>query len=196
LKAIILNSAILIGSLALCACATKPKLVNPSADFSKIHKISVVPFEGAGGREATDEFVRQLLAGGLEVTDDKHPGDAVLKGAVTSYNPAHTLIVFLGKTSVLEPGGQLLTVTNPVVSPGAAQVTPDVATGTQSAQVASVSAVVEVAARLTDASSGSPIWSGSYSYEALDMPLAIQTVIGNLAQSLGHILPALNRQSS
>src|ERR1017187_7497210 len=90
LKAIILNVAIVFGSLALCACATKPKLVNSSADFSKIHKISVVPFEGTGGREATDEFVRQLLAGGLEVTDDKHPGDAVLKGTVTSYNPAHT----------------------------------------------------------------------------------------------------------
>jgi hypothetical protein len=196
LKVIILNAVILAGSMALCACATKQKPIKSVADFSRIHKISVVPFEGTGGREVTDEFVRQLLALGLEVTDSQHPGDAVLKGAVEDYKPAHTLMVFLGKTTVLVPGGQPVTVNNPILSPGTAQVTPNAAAGTRNAQVASVSAMVGVEAQLTEASSGAALWSGTYSYEAMDMPGAIQAVVGALAQSLGRLLSPMSRPLS
>jgi len=170
--------------------------MKPAAYFSKIRKISVVSFEGTGGSEVTVEFVRQLLARGLEVTDGQHPGDAVLRGVVVDYKPSNTLMVFLGKTTVLVPGGQPVTVNNPILSPGAAQVTPDAAVvGTQNAQVASVSAAVGVEARLTDPSSGAALWAGRYSYEAVDMPGAVQTVVGALAQSLSRAVHPVNEHS-
>jgi hypothetical protein len=195
LKAINLSPT-LAAMIFLSACATSPKPVIPNVDLQKIHKISVVPFEGTGGREATDELVRQLLAAGLEVTDGQHPGDAVLRGAVTDYKPTRTLIVFLGKTTVLEPGGQPVSVNNPIVSPGTAQVTPDAAGGAPNAQVASVSASVTVAAQLMVAASGVPVWSGSYSYEALDMPEALRIVSGVIVQSMAHLIPAMSRHPS
>jgi len=127
---------ILAGGLMLTACAAKPAAVKPGVDFSRIRKISVASFEGAGGREVADEFVRQLLAAGLEVTDNRHAGDATLKGTVTSYTPARTLMVFLGKTTILAPGGQPLTVNNPILAPGSSQAVPQAAgLGVSNAQV-------------------------------------------------------------
>src|SRR5260370_7398234 len=48
-------------------------------DFSKVRRISVVPFEGLGGPAATDEFIRSLVGTGVEVSDAHHPGDAILR---------------------------------------------------------------------------------------------------------------------
>ena len=89
-----------------------------------------------------------------------------------------------------------MTVNNPILSPGTAQVTPNAAAGTRNAQVASVSAMVGVEAQLTEASSGAALWSGTYSYEAMDMPGAIQAVVGALAQSLGRLLSPMSRPLS
>ena len=186
---------ILAGGLMLTACAAKPAAVKPGVDFSRIRKISVASFEGAGGREVSDEFVRQLLAAGLEVTDNRHAGDATLKGTVTSYTPARTLMVFLGKTTVIIPGGQPVSENNPILPPGAAQAVPETAAaGGSNAQIASESAEISVAARLTDPS-GAALWSGNYSYEAFDMPAAVHAVIGVLAQSMGQALPQMKKHS-
>jgi TolB-like protein len=156
----------------------------------------VTPFEGVGGREVTDEFVRELVRTGLEVTDAQHPGDAVLGGTVTEYRPNSTLMVFLGKTTVMAQGGQAVVVNNPIISPGASQAVPEsAAAGAKSAQVASVNAVVGVTARLTDASSGQPLWSGSYSYEGFDLQGALQPVVSFMRQSMSRLLPQMNRRS-
>jgi TolB-like protein len=145
----------------------------------------------------TDEFVRELVRTGLEVRDAKHPGDAVLGGIVTEYKPNNTLMVFLGKTTVIAPGGQPVVQNNPMVSPGGSQAVPDSkAAGSQNAQVASVSAVVDVMARLTDVSSGKILWSGSYSYEGFDLQGALQPVVAFLMQSMSRLLPQMNRPSS
>lgn len=195
MKVITLNATLLAGGLALAACAARASGIKPGVDLSKIRKVSVSSFDGAGGREVADEFVRQLLSAGLEVTDGQHPGDAILKGTVTNYMPARTLMVFLGKTTVLVPGGAPVTENNPILSPGAAQAVPEsTAAGASNAQIASVSAEVSVAARLTDFSSGATLWSGSYSYEAFDMPAAVHAVIGVLTQSLGQALPQMNKR--
>jgi len=185
------------GSLVLCACAVQRPAVQAKTDFSKIRRISVIPFEGAGGREVTDEFVRELVRTGLEVTDARHPGDAILGGTVTEYKPNNTLMVFLGKTTVMAPGGQPVVLNNPIVSPGGSQAVPEsTATGARNAQVASVSAVVGVTARLSDASSGKVLWSGIYSYEGVDLQGALQPVVALMMQSMSRLLPKMNGRSS
>jgi len=157
----------------------------------------VTPFTGVGGREVTDEFVRALIRIGLDVTDAQHPGDAVLGGIVTEYKPNSTLMVFLGKTTVIAPGGQPVVLNNPIVSPGSSQVVPEnTPAGVPKAQVASVSAAVGVAVRLTDASSGKVLWSGNYSYEGLDPESALEPVVTYMMQSLTRFLPPMSRRSS
>jgi len=157
----------------------------------------VTPFEGAGGQEVADEFVRELVRTGLEVTDAQHPGDAILGGIVTEYKPNSTLMVFLGKTTLIAPGGQSVVLNNPIVSPGASQAVPESnEAGAQTAQVAAVSAVVGVTARLTDAASGKILWSGSYAYEGFDLHGALQPVVAFMMQSLARFLPQMNRRSS
>src|SRR5882724_11795490 len=83
--------------LMLNGCAPKRQVViNPAFDFSKVHRISVMPLDGPGGPAATDELVKALVGTGIEVTDAKHPGDLVLKGSVTEYKPNMQLMVFIG----------------------------------------------------------------------------------------------------
>ena len=157
----------------------------------------MTPFQGVGGREVTDEFVRELIRIGLEVTDAQHPGDAVLAGTVTEYRPSSTLMVFLGKTTVIAPGGQPVVLNNPLVSPGGSQAVPEnTAAGAPHAQVASVSAVVGVAASLTEQASGKVLWSGNYSYEGLDVESAFQPVVAFMMQSMSRFLPRMNGRSS
>jgi hypothetical protein len=164
--------------------------VKPGYNFAKIQRISVHPFEGPGGPAVTDEFVRQLVGTSLEVTDQKHSGDVILTGSVTDYKPTTKLMVFLGNTSVLTPGGQAVVVSNPVVSVGGSQVTPEgPALGLPNTQVVSVSATVGVIARLVDSSTGNIVWSDTYTYEGLDTTSALDAVIGSLLKSLGHFVP-------
>jgi hypothetical protein len=63
----------------LGACAPRAAVVThkPAFDFAKIHRVAVAPFEGSGGPALTAEFVRQLLASGLQVSESRHGVDAV-----------------------------------------------------------------------------------------------------------------------
>jgi hypothetical protein len=161
-------------------CAPHRVVVNPAFDFSKVRRISVAPFDGPGGPAATDEFVKELVQTGMEVTDAKHPGDVVLNGSVTEYKPTMQLMVFLGNDY-------------PVITP-ASQVTPEAAAlGAHRAQVASVIATVGIQARLTDASTHNIVWADSYSYEGLDLPSALGAVVGSLTRSMKRAFPQMNK---
>jgi len=185
-----------LGLLALGACAAKTAVVRPPKDLSRIRRVSVVPFEGPGGQAATDAFVRRLMAGGLEVTDARHGGDAVLRGVVTEYKANNTLMVFLGKTMLVSPGGQSVVVDHPIVSPGASLAVPEgTAAGVQKAQVATINAIVAVSARLEETPGGRALWSAESTYEGLDVESALQTVTEILAGSLAQVLPQAGRKS-
>ena len=68
--------------------------------------------------------------------------------------------------------------------------------GAKNAQVASVSAMVGVTVRLTDASNGRLLWSDHCEYEGFDLPGAIQPVVASLVRSLSLVLPQMNRRPS
>ena len=181
-------------SLIWTGCAPSRTVVKPGVDLSKIRRISVIPFEGPGGREVTDEFVRQLVGTGIEVTDAKHAGDGVLKGTVLEFKPATTQMVFLGNTTLVTAGGQTAVVNNPILSSESSHASPEgTAMGLQNAQVASVSASVGVSAALLETSSGSPLWSGAFTYEGLDVQGALRVVVGALTQSLSGRVPQMRK---
>lgn len=176
--------------VCLAGCATPQRGAAPGFDFSKIRRISVIPFSGPGGREITDALVRQLVGTGVEVTDAAHPGDAVLKGTVLDFKPAVTQMVFLGNTTLVTAKGQTAVVNNPILSAGSSQSAPEgTAMGLQNAQVASVSASVGASVILLETSSGRTLWSGAYTYEGLDAQGALRVVSGALIQSLSGRLP-------
>jgi hypothetical protein len=195
LKRTILNVMLVCGPWALGACAGRSVTYQPGVDLSKMKRVSVAPFDGPGGKEAADEFVRKLLAAGLEVSDVRHPGDLVLSGTVTDYKPTNTLMVFVGDTTLVGAGGQTIVVNDPVLSAGASQTMPEGAVmGGQNPQMASVHSVAGAAARLVEASSGRPVWSGSFTYESLDIQAALQAVIEALTQSMSRVLPQMSKK--
>ena len=176
--------------ILLAGCAAKKTGVQSGADLSQIRRISVAPFDGPGGQAAADEFARQLVKTGLEVTDAKHPGGVILRGTVTEYQADHTAMVFLGNTSLVMAGGQTIVIHNPVVSVNSPHVVLEGSPIGASAQVASVSASVGVEARLVEASTGRAVWADRGSYEGLDLSSALEAVVSSLARSLAHVLPA------
>ncbi len=186
-----------LSAFSLAGCAASKAAGKREFDFSKIRRVSVALFEGQHGRAAADELIKKLVGTGLEVTDARHPGNAVLVGVVTEYKPDDQRIVFLGDTTLMAPGGQTVVVKNPVVSLGSAQITAEGAVvGIPNAQIGSVTATVGVMARLVDASSGRTLWEDRYTYEGLDPARTLEAVVGRLARSLSRVLPQMNKRAS
>ncbi len=182
-------------ALLLSSACTTPRIAAKTGyDFSKIRRISVVPFEGQGGSAASDEFVRGLLATGIEVTDAHHQGDAILRGTVGEYKPNNQLTVFLGNTTLMTPGGQTAVIDNPVVSLAGSQATPEGATsGVHNAQIISIIATVGVYVSLIDPSTKNVLWAGHYTYEGLDIQGTLRTVAGMVTQSMAKVVPRMNK---
>lgn len=179
--------------ICLSACASHNAAAKTAFDFSRIHRVAVLPFDGQGGDAVSNEFVRQLLAGGLQVTNRNKNVDAVLTGAVTTYKTGEKRVIFLGRVSVPAPDGQTVSVTNPVVSQMDTPMNPVGIENLPAAQIVSVNANVGVIAHLAEAATGRLIWAREYSYEGLDIQDTLQAVVATLAQSLRQAIPAMKK---
>ncbi len=182
--------------LGLSACASTSPVSRAPYDFSKIRRITVMPFEGTGGPAASDEFVREIVGTGLAVSDARHPGDVILRGTVTEYKSNTSLMVFLGNTTLVSLSGQAVVVDNPVVAPGPAGTPEGISPEAHHAQVVSVIATVGLDVVLLDASTKTLLWRGSQSYEGLELPGTLQTVVRSLTHSLSAVLPGMHRKLS
>ena len=173
---------------AVCSCAPSRPAPPAAFDLTKVRRIAVPAFEGPGGTAVRDDFIRRLVAAGITVTDKPVNVDAVLSGAVTEYRSATKTLIFLGEIPRVGSGGQSVVVTNPVVSLSGAAMAPETAAvANKNPQIVSVSATVNVAARL-HTPSGTAVWAGEYGYEALDIPTATHAVVTVLARSLQNAL--------
>lgn len=186
-----------MGLVALFGCTPHRAEVKASSAVAKIQRISVHTFVGGGGQAITDEMIRQILGTGVEVADKDHKGDAILEGRVIEYKSNQSQMVFLGNTSLVGPGGQMVVINNPVIASGSAPMTPDSPTmGLSNAQVVSQNAAVTAEAKLVDPSTGATLWSGRFSYEALDMPAALNVVAETLVRSLRSVIPNMRLATS
>jgi hypothetical protein len=186
---------LLLAGFSLLACSQK-NIVKPDTDTTKIHRIAVMEFEGAGGPAVTHEFIRQLVGTGLEVSSVKAGSDAVLRGSVNPYKPAEKLIVYLGNTLQALPNGQTVAVINPVVSsPGVPIVSTGSAMGVTTVQMVESSARLGVLAQLVDSRSARVIWTGAWEYESLDVPGVTQSIVTELLKSLARTVPAARPKS-
>jgi TolB-like protein len=182
-----------VAVLFFCGCTGQKPLVKPLAEAPKIHRVAVLPFEGAGGEAVAHEFIRQLVANGFEVSDHVQNVDAVVSGRVNAYQPGDKMMIVLGKTSTVDTSGQLAEVANPVISLNGSQVTAQApAYGVPSAQLVATMARAEVGARLTPSGTTDALWADEYGYEGLDMAAVVQTTVDRLMKSLcARILPAI-----
>src|SRR5947207_1850668 len=60
---------IALGGMFLAGCATPQVAVNAHADFSRIHRVAVASFSGAGGDVAADLMTQDLLQHGADVVE-------------------------------------------------------------------------------------------------------------------------------
>ncbi len=190
----------LAGALVLMfsfvSCAPNRAALQPEYDYQKVHKICVLPFQGAGGPVTFNEFVREMAGTGIEVINSPVGADAILQGNVTEYKDNTQLIVFLGNTSLVTPGGQTVVVNNPMVSVNGSQATPDgTVPGVRNPQVISIMSTVAVDAHLLDAVTHKVLWTAHDSYEGLDLQGALRVVVETMTQSMAKTIPQMTTKS-
>jgi hypothetical protein len=175
-------------ALLLTACAPAPKPVKSGYNYNHVKRIALDTFAGQGGDAVSHEFVRQLVAAGFAVTDQKQNAEVALSAPVTDYRPSNKMLVFIGAAQFPGAKDQPVDVTNPIVNSAAP--TDVSALSLPKIQVVAVSASVGVEARLVDVQTGETVWTNSDSYEALSMPGAVQTLTTALVRSIRSLIPA------
>ena len=172
----------------LTSCATAPKQVKSEYNFNQVKRVALGTFEGQGGDAVGHEFVRQLVAAGFTVTDQKENAEVVLSGIVNDYQPSAKMLVFIGAAKFPGAKDQPVDVTNPIVNGSAP--TDVSALELPKIQMVAASARVGVDARLTDVKTGESVWTASDSYESLTMTGALQSMTGAMVRSLRRLIPA------
>jgi len=172
---------------AFTGCATTKTVIKKGFGFSGIKKVAVLKFSGNGGDAVANEFIRQFLSSGVNVIDKtsaetvadlKSFGvDAIISGSVVEFNPSNKLLVFKEKGDIVI-SDRAYPISGTTVMPSGS------AFGIEDANVYSVSASVSVSAKITDTATGEVVWSGSESYEALDISTAVGLVVASLKKSL------------
>ena len=171
-------------------CATPaPKPVKEGYNFNHVRRIAIGAFDGNGANVVSQEFVRQLLATGLTITDQPKTADATLTATIVDYKSAAKSLVYLGVATIPGQNGQSTTMTNPMTStPTGDGMSETSNISWPKTQVVAVNAEVGVIARLIDVRTGAAVWTRSYSYEALDIQVAVRVVAESLCQQLSQTL--------
>jgi len=198
--------------LGLTACVKPQIAFNPRADFGLINRVAVASFDGPSGTVAADLFAMDLLGRGADVVERqrletvlreqrlaredvldpatiKRMGkilgvDAIFVGTVASSIPSQTYLVMTGEKSI----------ENPVTALGGRSLSTGMAPfGVPDSQVVTSAAQASLIVRMVDVETGSILWSGRMSYEALDIQEALAGITGSLARSLVPLWPALTK---
>jgi hypothetical protein len=181
-----------LGLMIFLSACSSPQVVKPPLEkIEKIQRIAVQPFEGPGGPEVTQALLKTLAGSGLAVVDLKKNPDAVLTGSVSEYRTGRKVMIILGTSHSVASNGQKIDLSNPVVSLNASPLQ-NPALGNP--QMVSERASVRVLAKLMDAPGGNMLWVGDSSYESLELPSALQTVVRALVQALQEAAPRLQHR--
>lgn len=170
-----MNKFALAALLFLSAGCLAPARVatSPGVDFSRIKTIAVLDPDREDLRGITDEFVRQLMAKGftLRVGSEGTPApDALLQVNVARLVPDKKYLI-----PIRSKDGQDVLVLNPVTEISGRSLYPSATTaGVQDAQVVVSNATLSLSVRLMDPVSRNVWWTGSMTYEGLDLDAAVE----------------------
>lgn len=202
-RRLLLRSAALLAAALAAACAGPEVAMKRSFDFTKVRRVAVLGFSGAGGDTAADMLTQALLSRGADVVERRQL-DAILKEnhlEATGALDAGTIrefgrllgvdALFLGTVNSYSPPQSYL------VFGGAGRNTPSVSTlssgfvysqgpapGVEGADVITSAATVGLTARMVEVQTGSILWSASQTYEGIDIDSALRVVAAGFADSL------------
>jgi hypothetical protein len=165
--------------LLLNACFAPVRTATmPGVDFSKIKSVLVLEPEFAEQRFVTDEFARQLMARGyrVRVGGPSAGSDVWLQVTVSQVIPDKKYLVPL--EGVL---GRQTLVLNPITEIGGRSLYPSGSgAGVQDAQILVSNATLSLSARLITPNTQELLWSGSVTYEGLDLDVAVEGSVASL----------------
>jgi hypothetical protein len=199
-------------ALLLGGCIAPQIAVNSHADFSRIHRVAVATFGGAGGDVAADVFTQDLLEHGADVVERQRldavlqeqnmakenildPAtikkigkilgvDAIFVGTVASNVPSQSYLVTTSRHGITMNGA------TPV---GSGSLYPEGSPiGLPDSQVLTSAAQASLISRMVDVETGSILWSGRMSYEGLDSQSTMAGITSSFAKSLVPLWPALH----
>lgn len=164
---------LLTGCFAPVRTGTKP-----GADFSRIKSVLVLEPAFPEQRFVTDEFARQLLARGYRVRvgePDTH-SDAWLQITVSQVVPDKKYLVPLKGA-----WGDQSVVYNAVTEISGRSLYPAGGSpGLNDAQILVSNATISLSARLLEPGTRDLLWSGSVTYEGLDLDVAVEGSVASL----------------
>ncbi len=178
------GSYILTFTLIL-GCVTPQGVYYKGFDPQKIKVISVGEFNSYGeyntsGPMIKDMMIQHLLLRGYTVKEKDDPEvEYILLGSVTRFLPEKKYLVYMGtdKQQVML-GGPLTEISGSnVYNIGSAF-------GVPNSNIVVTNATVGVTARLVEKRTGNVVWSSGFSYEALTVETAAETVVNYLITSL------------
>lgn len=150
----------------------------PGTDFSKIKSVLVLDPPSPEQRIVTDEFARQLMARGyrVRVGGPSSGSDAWLQITVSQIIPDKKYLVPLEGTQ-----GRQTLVLNPVTEIGGRSLYPSGSgAGLQDAQILVSNATLSLSVRLLTPDTQELLWSGTVTYEGLDLDVAVEGSVASL----------------
>ncbi|MBU2567387.1 MAG: hypothetical protein KJ967_01260 [Elusimicrobia bacterium] len=174
----------------LSGCVSHPRVaIKRGYDISKIKTIGLGRFTNFANYEnsgdvARDEFARQLILMGFIVKQSEEGVDAVLEGGISQFAPSKKYLFYAGEK---QPG----VTTQVVVSAPAIEISGSNvyylgrAFGLRDeSQILVSNATVGISARLIDTATNEIIWTNSFTYEGLDVQMAVENVVNFLVRSI------------
>jgi len=163
-------------------CASTSRFISkPGAKFDQIRSILIIEQERVALRNITDEFARNLISKGYSVRanpkiENSVESDAVLQINVSQFQPDRKYLVLLNQDKAGNSHDTLLV--NPVVEVGGRSLYPSHGiVGVDNAEIVVSNAAVSLSARLLDGKTHEIIWSGSVTYEGLDLDMAVRGAV-------------------
>jgi curli biogenesis system outer membrane secretion channel CsgG len=199
--------------LGLAGCVGPQIAINSHADFTRIHRVAVATFGGAGGDVAADLLTQDLLQRGADVVERQRL-DAILReqhlAAANILDPSTIKLmgkilgvdaIFVGTVANNMPSQSYLVTSsrrgytaNTVTAVGGGTVyNAGSPLGVPDSQLIVSAAQASLIARMVDVETGSIMWSGRMSYEGLDAEETMAGITSSFAESLVPLWPALHK---
>ncbi|MEW6041453.1 MAG: hypothetical protein AB1633_08030 [Elusimicrobiota bacterium] len=180
--------SILLISIFSIGCASRRAAFKPGFDIKKIRTIGLGKFgdfgsyPGSGGA-VRDEFTRQLIRAGFNISEEDKGVDVILSATLTQYIPEKRYLFYSPKT---EEGKQTIKIIPPleIGGTGVYSLGSSIGPGGEEGRILVSNAVAGISARLLDPVTNEVIWTDSYTYEGFDIRGSIEICVNFLLKPL------------